>query len=376
MAISITELTRFTPDFQTNNPVFFRPRRITGDSAYPKGGYAHGLAYSVLGAMVIAKNAEARKYNLEFDSTTGKFLVTEPQAPLIVEESLTVASNVATLGKLPAYILAVEVTAGTTTGVFRIIPAGKTPVTTQVALDFTTGILTFLSTDAVTACRVTYIPMGVGPFIEANRVIDEAVTLATAGVNLANRAALVQYVFNNTASGANRLPKIVPVGESPGSNEIAIDIVNTGNTKITPNSGQDTNAALVTYWKHSAFSKYGWTDQGDISVTSNAIVLSEVLDLAGLWIPAFGQCIVGETGAAANLQAVLAGPSGTLAANVATLDFAKNTLNLYSSDSYSTVEMPYFVFDPSYFHNVHSEVGVGRDLSGAVFDALLVMRRN
>lgn len=375
MSIDIQRLSR-TSDIQTNNPIFSRPSRLTLDNSYPKGGYAHGLPYTVIGATVIAKNAEARKYNLEFDPTTGKFIVTEPQAMLIVEEALTVSGDTCTLGKLPAYVLAVEVTAGGTTGVFRIIPTGKTPVTTQVALNFTTGALSFLAADAVTAVRVTYIPMGVGPFIEANRVVDEAVTLATAGVNLANRAALIQYVWNDTATGANRLPAIQPVGEAPSTNQIAIDIVNAGNTKITPNSAQNTNSALVTYWKYTNFAKYGWTDQADIAVSSNAVLFGEVLDLSGLFIPAFGQVIVGETGANANLQAVLAGPSGTLAANVATLDPAKNALNLYSSDSYGTIEMPYFVLDAALHHNVLAEVGVGRDLSGVVVDVMLHMRRN
>lgn len=343
---------------------------VTFDSSYAKNGESFGgstlnvAAAKVIGVQPIGGNAAAAGYKFHYVTSTQKLQALKPCPSLIVEESVTVSSDAATLQRIPAYILGIEVTAGSVTGAFRSIPTGQTPTTTQVAVTFTTGAMAFLAADAVTAARVTYIPLGVGPFIEANRVVDEAVTLATAGVNLANRAALIQHVYNSTATGANRLPAIQPVGESPSSNQIAIDIVNSGNTKITPNSAQDTNSAKVTYWKYSALSNYGWTDQADIAVSSNAVVFGEVLDLSGIFIPAFGEVVVGETGASANLQARLIGPSGSVGSNVAVFDPAKNTLSLNSGDSYSTIEMPYIVLDAALFSNAWAEVPNAENLSG------------
>lgn len=376
MSIDIARITR-TTDIQSNNPIFTRPARITFDSSYAQGGEAHGLPYTVLGAAIIAKNAEARKYNIEYDSTAGKFVVTEPQAPLIVREDVTVASDVATLQKIPGYIIAIEVTAGGVTGAFLPIPVGKTPTTKQVAVNLATGALTFLTADAVTAARFMYIPMGVGPFVEANRVIDEAVVFGSGAgdtFDLANRAGLIQYVWNNTASAANRLPAIQPVGESPSTNQIAIDINNSGATTITNNNAQDTNAGLVTYWKYSPLAAFGWTDQADIAATSNAIVLAEVLDLGGIVIPGFGCVLVCEDGTT-NKQPRIIGPGGTAATDVAVYDPAKGTITFDSGDSIDTCEIPYLVLSAALFDNVHAEVPAGRDLSGVVVDVMLYMRR-
>jgi hypothetical protein len=378
MSATIAEIPRIVTDIQTNHAVFQRPRRITLDTAYPLGGYSPSQPYTVLGATVFSKNAEAQKYQIDFNQSTGKFVVREPVAPLIVEEVVAVASNVGTLGKVPAYILAVEVTAGGVTGAFRTIPVGETPTTTMVAVDFTTGGLTFLAGDAVTSVRVTYIPLGVGPFVEANRVVDEAVVFGSGAgdtFNLANRAALIQHVWNDTASAASRLPTIVPVGEAPGSNEIAIDINNSGATTITNNSGQDTNVGKVTYWKYSAFVAHGWTDQADIAATSNAIVIGEVLDLGGILIPGFGDVLVGEA-TATNKQQRLLGPSGTVGTNLAVYNPAKGTITFDAGDSITTCEIPFVVLCSGLLSRPLAEVPVGRDLSGVSFDAMLYMRRS
>lgn len=349
------------------------PVDITFDSSYAKGGEPltdAKIGTRVFGVQRVGGNAAAAAYTVQHITSTNKLQVLKPAPALIVEEVVAVSSNVGTLQRVPGYILAIEVTAGSVTGAFLPIPVGETPVTTQVAVNFLTGGMTFLAGDAVTSVRVTYIPLGVGPFIEANRVVDEAVTLATAGVNLANRAGLIQYVFNSAATGANRLPAIQPVGEAPSTNQIAIDIQNSGNTTITPNSAQNTNAAKVTYWRHSAFAGFGWTDQADITVTSNAIVVGEALDLGGTLIPGFGCVLVGEA-TATNKQQRLLGPSGTVGADLAVFDPAKGTITFHAGDSITTCEIPYIVLNPAQFTGNLIEVPNGENLSGVTIRALV-----
>lgn len=357
-------------------PSFVPPHRITPvditfDSSYLRGGEVltgGGIrANDVTGVQVFGHpSGIPTQYDVRFDRTNKTLKAYKPTAPLRVEEAVTVTSNAGQLACVPGYILSVHVTAGSVTGAFDILPTGLTPTTTQVAVNFTTGAMTFLSGDAVTACKVTYIPLGVGPFIEANRVVDEAVVFGSGAgdtFNLANRAALIQYVCNTTATGANRLPAIQPVGESPSSNQIAIDINNSGATTITNNSGQDTNTGKVTYWKYSAFAEaFGWTDQADISVSSNVITWAEALDLGGILIPGFGTKLVGEA-TATNKQQRILGPSGAAATDVAVYDPAKGTITFAGGDSITTCEIPYIVMQGAQMTPTWVEVPNGEDLS-------------
>lgn len=343
---------------------------ITFDSSYASGGESvdaqlcgarKDRSADIVGMVPIGGNPASHQYTFLYDTTNKKLRAYQRNAAaLVVEEVVTIASHIGTLARIPGYILTVEATAGSSTGSKRVIPVGETPGAGQVAVNFLTGGLTFNTSDAVTSVRISYIPLGVGPFIEANRVIDESNT----GTNdtsrdLANRAALIQYIWNDTDGN---LPTIVPVGESPGSGAIDINIVNSSNTTFNTNAAQDDATFKITYWKYSALAAYGFTDQGDITVTSDAIIFPEVLDISSIFIPAFGQVIVGETGASANLQATMVGPSGTAAANVAVFDPAKNTLSLYSSDSYGTIEMPYILLNAAMVGGL-TEVAAGTDLS-------------
>lgn len=74
-----------------------------------------------------------------------------------VDEVVLVTTNAGTLTGIPADVNYVYVTSGTTTGAFSVIPVGTTPLTRQVAINYTNGILTFLNTDAVTTAKVTYL---------------------------------------------------------------------------------------------------------------------------------------------------------------------------------------------------------------------------
>ena len=375
MAITITK------DRGAGRPsagVLETPCTLTPDTSYPAGGYTiDPLKFGqrdIQEVRIVGSNGKGNRYKAFWDTETEKLRIFQTAGPsLIVEEAVTVTTHAATLDRVPGYILAVHATAGGTTGICRVIPVGETPATKQVAVNLLTGAMVFATADAVTAAKVTYIPLGVGPFIEANRVVDES----NAGANdttrdLAIRAGLIQYVWNDTAG---TLPTIVPVGESPSSGECAIGINNTAVTTITVNAAQDDATFKVTYWKHAPLVQYGWTDQADIAVTSNAVVFSEVLDLAGIFIPAFGQVIVGETGGADNLQSVLLGPSGAVAANVAVFDPAKNTMSFLSGDSYGTIEVPYIVLDAAMLGaGGIVEVDTGRDLSALTFKALVVTK--
>lgn len=375
MAITITKARGAG---RPNAGVLETPCTLTPDSSYPAGGYTiDPLKFGqrdLQEVRIIGSNTGGQRYKAFFDTTTEKLRIYHTAGPsLIVEESVTVASDAGTLDRVPGYILAVHATAGGTTGICRVIPVGETPATKQVAVNLLTGALVFATADAVTAAKVTYIPLGVGPFVEANRVVDES----NAGTNdttrdLAIRAGLIQYVWNDTAG---TLPTIVPVGEAPGSGECAIDINNSAVTTITVNAAQDDATFKVTYWKHAPLVQYGWTDQADIAVTSDAILFGEVLDLSSIFIPAFGQVIVGETGGAGNLQSVMLGPSGAVAANVAVWDPAKNKLSFLNGDSYGTIEMPYIVLDAAMFGaGGLVEADTGRDLSALTFKALVVTK--
>lgn len=352
------------------------PVDVTFDTAYPSGGYtvtpqSVGFARVVLGFNFIGWKGgiPSGVGRPQFDGTNTKLVIgaSGSMAPLVIEEVVTVTSNVGRLASIPGPILGIQVLAGSVTGAFRQIPVGKTPATTQVAVNMATGTLTFLTGDAVTSVAVTYIPLGVGNFTQANLVVDEAVTLATAGVNLANRAAYILYVWNDTDT--THLPQIFPVGEAPATHQIAIDINNTGATTITPNSAQNTNSALVTYFKYDAtwISKHSWTDQVDIAVTSDAIALNEVLDISTIWIPGYGQVIVGETSSGTtNKQAVIQGPRGAVAANVCTFDPLKGALAFLSGDAYATIEMPYMLLSAANALPSGGALPIGANLSGLV----------
>lgn len=352
---------------------------ITGDSSYPSGGYAinqaslHLTGYKILGMQFLGwpnQTAPSTIRNLSFDPTNLKLQFNSSVAvpAMIVEESVTITSNAGRLARVPGPIIAVQATAGSVTGAFRVIPNGKTPATKQVSVNLATGALATFATDAVTTLLVTYIPLGVGQFTAANLVVDEAHTFTTGGANLANRAAFIQYVWNDTDT--THLPTFLPSGQAPATHQIAVNFVNSTNTTITPNSAQNTNTGLVTYFKYStAFvDVHGWRDTTAITISSTTL-FSFGKDLAvppnGIWMPALGNVIIGETsGGAANLQAVLEGPSGTAAANVAVYDPITGKIVLLNTDAYVTLNMPYMLLATDTAVPTAGEAQAGSNLSG------------
>lgn len=77
----------------------------------------------------------------------------------IIEETLPVATNVATLSQSRRSSLLLEATAtvGTTTGAETIVARGATPTTTQAALNAAGSGVVFAAADAVTQCTVKYV---------------------------------------------------------------------------------------------------------------------------------------------------------------------------------------------------------------------------
>lgn len=364
-------------------------KRALLDSSYPSGGYgaSGGFAPSQFGLKTI-RNLQVVGWNgtsgfvsnLAYDYANKKLiaLVNSPSPALIVEEVVTMTSNAGRLSRVPGYIIAAEAVAGSVTGAFRVIPTGKTPTTTMVAVNFVTGALATLSTDAVTSMRITYIPLGVGNFTQANRVVDEAVVFGSGAgdtFDLANRAAVIQYIWNDAASAANRLPAIQPVGESPGTNEITIDINNSGASTITNNNAQDTNAGLATYFKYDAtwLSNHAWTDDADITITSTTL-FAIADDLAvppqGIFIPGFGCVLVGEA-TATNKQPRIQGPQGTAGANVALYFPILGKFTFTGADALTTLAVPYvFLNAVQNGQAASSQVPTGTNLSGVTVDIM------
>lgn len=364
-------LTYTTPDNIRRHNLgdrFYSFRDILFDSAYPSGGYSvtpakAGFDQEILGAVCLGFNA-AQPAGIalpQWDVANSKVLVPSTAPPELFKiETVTVASHVGRLARVPGYIVTARASAGGTTGALRIIPVGETPATGQVAVNFATGALTFATADAVTAAIFTYIPLGVGPFIEANRVVDES----NAGANdttrdLANRAGLIQYIWNDTAG---TLPTLIPVGESPGSGEAAVDFDNSGATTITVNAAQDDATYKITYWKHSALTAYGWTDQADIAVTSNVAAFGEIFDTGAILIPSYGNVIVAEA-TATNKQAIAVDRGGSAAANVAVYDPILNKLTFDNGDSITTAELAYILLSAAQMGANGETVPVGANLS-------------
>tara|TARA_Y100000310_G_scaffold345443_1_gene465076 strand:- start:442 stop:1614 length:1173 start_codon:yes stop_codon:yes gene_type:complete len=297
-----------------------------GDGAltYPSGGVplpgfaSWGLTRSV-SSFSMRDTDDGNGLTWKLDHASGKIRAYVPAKPsLIVEEVVTIASNTGTLAEIPLYIIACEVTAGTTTGAFNIIPTGETPITKQCAVTFTSGVLTFLGTDAVTSVRVSYIPEAdAGPWVRSNLVVDESVTAAAAKADFAARACLVQYIWNDTNS---KLLAMEPPGEAPSAtNTGVLDINDSSDTSVDTHADDDGDTLKVTYVKFAALEDASlFIDDTDITLDSEAYGFTENGHYPHIVIPGFGTQLVGEESGGANAIATWEGPSGTAANTVAT----------------------------------------------------------
>jgi hypothetical protein len=327
------------------------------DSSYPLNGYLNNLSpgqFNMLSVVDMSFDSvngpTSSGLAVQYDRTNKAVLVTfeEPSNPLVIEEAVTIpASGIGRLANVPAYIMAAESRTGSVTGGFTIVPVGSTVSTTQVAVDFTTGIVTTFTTDAVTKLLVTYIPMGSGPFVPANQVIDELVTLPNGStVNLANQANLVQYVYESTTLKI-ALP-IIGSTNSPAAGQIQIQLANSTNTTITDNSAQNNKVAKVTYWKASAFgAAFGFVDRTSTNTSTNVINYSSAMaagTLNGTLLNAYG---VHHAAYATNtdVPSVAIGPTGTAATATPVLNPITNRITFVGSDSITRESIAYILLN-------------------------------
>lgn len=263
----------------------------------------------------------------------------------VVEEPVTVTANAGTLAHVPLYITAVHVTAASSvTGAFSVIPNGETPGTKQVAVNFATGALAFLSTDGVTAAKISYIPKRDAGYL-SSVTVDEVVTASASKVNLAARAGLIQYVWDDT-DGV--LVSFEQPGTAPSATHFCtVDILDTAYTSIDSHADDATNSLKVTYVPYTQIPPGCFIDDADIALSSENYNFTETAHYPHVLIPGFGVNAIGETGAAARAAAIWEGPSGTAAAAVAVLNPALNKILTKNTTAMTIITIPWMILDPN-----------------------------
>tara|TARA_Y100000310_G_scaffold344803_1_gene459616 strand:+ start:31 stop:744 length:714 start_codon:yes stop_codon:yes gene_type:complete len=182
------------------------------------------------------------------------------------------------------------------------------------------------------------------PFIEANRVVDESVTASSSKANLAYRACLVQYIWDDTDS---KLEAMEPSGEAPtATNTAVLDINDSSNSSIDTHSDDDGNTLKVTYMKFSALpSAAMFIDDTDITLSSEAWDFSSDGAYDHVIIPGFGTQLVGEAAAGANAVATWLGPSGSAANLAATWNPHTNAVLTNNTAAILTTAISWLIFD-------------------------------
>jgi hypothetical protein len=341
---------------------------------YVQGGYSVvpgdvglGMIYSAWNVGAYGTTNAQVKFSLNtngapFFSPNGTTLLAlrdEAAASIIVEESVTITSNAGQLANAPGYVISVNASAGTTTGAANLVPAAATLATHQCNVNFSTGAIKFFSTDAVTTALVTYIPMGIGPFIASNQVVDEAVTLSSSGVNLANQASLIQYLYDTTLGTVQHL---IGNQSSPAvaTNQSKVNFRNSTHTTLTCAAGNTTDSALCTYWKSANIGlAQGFVAETSIATSSNVLTVTS----PSIIIPTFGTQVAAVTTVPAIVNEALLGPSGTAAAGNPVYNPFANTITFASGDAITNVYFSYIALNDLTFA-YSNEFGTGTNFSG------------
>ena len=344
-------------DFKFGN-AFMTMVDVAFDDSYPAGG--ESVLLPLRNIMAVFAESDDDRYRLEYDRSAAKVRVfNNDKLPLlVVEEDVAVASNAGTLKHRPLYIVAVQATAGTTTGAFKVIPKGETTATKQVAVDFTTGGLTFKTTDAVTAAKITYIPLRGGGYL-STVIVDETVKASASKVNLASRACLVQYVWDDT-DGV--LCDLEPSGEAPSATHKAVvDINDSGKTSIDSHADDAANVLKVTYVPFDQIPADCFIDDTDVALSSGAYSFIADGKYRPLIVPGLGCVLTGEVDGGGNAEMVWEGPGGTAANGVATWNPIKNYILTNQDTAMATTAIPWIALDPLRFAG--QEVQAATDLS-------------
>ena len=267
--------------------------------------------------------------------------------PLVVEEVATCAANVGTLAYLPLYIVAVQVTATTTTGSYSVIPVGKTPATKQVAVDFTTGGLTFLSTDEVTSVKVTYIPKRESGYL-SSVTVDESFATAAAGTprQLGAVAGLIQYVWDSTDA---TLATLEQANVEPTATH-RVQIEQTTVTKVDTHANDDGNTFLVTYVPLTQLPP--GCSIGDADITLSAEIWNftgdpTVLGYNHLVVPGYGVHFAGEEAGTTSHYGLWVGPTGTDGNGIALWNPAMNSITTDDTTAITILTMGWMILDPN-----------------------------
>lgn len=175
-------------------------------------------------------------------------------SPIIVDEVVTLSSSTGTLAALPAYILSVVDSDSNPMEIQDADVAVGSVKAAHVSINFTTGVCNTLTGESLTQLTVSYIPQfSKGFFSAANLVVEEvilagaAVTGGSGPAQLANRAALVQFVSEPTA--ANTLA-IAGIEESVASGLCQVTMLSSNETDVLVH-GDEAAALTCTYLKYA-----------------------------------------------------------------------------------------------------------------------------
>lgn len=185
------------------------------------------------------------RYEFAYDRSNDKIIVYEKNPPLVVvQELVTVTSNVGTLKYRPAFINWI---ADGNTPYIPLAPTtgGIAVASGHCAVDLSNGTLTFLAGDSVSSVTVSYITKAAKDFAD-NIVTEEEVTLSDSGVDLENAAVAIQYVTDNDDGDT-----LKPVANTAAAGEVLVGWTDGASsvTELTVAAGDDGNDGLVTYIK-------------------------------------------------------------------------------------------------------------------------------
>jgi len=163
---------------------------------------------------------------------------------LVQEESQTTTTNAATLTNVPIAIQSINATGTTSTNSCLMLDKDDTPATGECKIVATTGVITFVETDVVTSCVVTYIKKPSAGFLYNRFVAEESMSAAT---NVCTPAypILIWGYSGQIPENAAVTEEFISLGGTAGTGEAKLNLLYPG-TRITGNS-ITTGTAMYVY---------------------------------------------------------------------------------------------------------------------------------